>query len=82
MSKVYQMLWDCQFCGTQKLLAKTHRACPRCKAPQDPAWRYFPSDADKVAVENYEFKGNDKICAACDSINEADAKFCCAVVHL
>lgn len=70
------MLWDCQFCGTQKLLAKTHPACPKCKAPQDPTWRYFPSDADKIAVENYEFKGKDKTCAACNSLNKAESKFC------
>lgn len=76
MAKVYQMLWDCQFCGTQKLLAKTQRACPKCKAPQDPAWRYFPSEANKVEVKNYEFKGKDNVCAACNSLNVAAAKFC------
>jgi hypothetical protein len=76
MGKVYEMLWDCKFCGHQKLLAKTDRTCPQCGAPQDPSWRYFPSDADKVEVENYTFAGKDRLCPACDSINTADQKFC------
>ncbi|MBT9313561.1 hypothetical protein [Leptothoe kymatousa] len=76
MTKVYQMLWDCQFCGTAKLLAKTHRACPKCRAPQDPSRRYLPSDADTVEVKNYTFQGKDKQCAACDALNGATANFC------
>ena len=48
----YQMLWDCKFCGTQKLLGVTHRHCPNCGAAQDPERRYFPAEADMVALEN------------------------------
>ncbi|RZM82823.1 zinc ribbon domain-containing protein [Leptolyngbya iicbica] len=76
MGKVYEMLWDCKFCGQKKLFAKTDRTCPQCGASQDPSWRYFPSDADKVEVKNYTFAGKDRICSACDSINAADQKFC------
>ena len=71
MSKVYQMLWDRQFCGTAKLLAKTHRVCPKCKAPQNPARRYFPSDADTVEVKNYTFQvweSDDQVIASGDSV--------------
>jgi hypothetical protein len=26
----YEMFWDCGFCGTTRLLGKTHRHCPGC----------------------------------------------------
>ncbi|MDZ7705551.1 MAG: zinc ribbon domain-containing protein, partial [Trueperaceae bacterium] len=72
----YQMLWDCPFCGSDKLLGLTHRFCPNCGAAQDPDARYFPSEEDKVAVENHRFIGADKTCPACDTANAATATFC------
>lgn len=72
----YQMLWDCPFCGATKLLGVTHRHCPGCGAPQDPARRYFPSEADKVKVEDHRFSGADKVCAACSTPNGAAASNC------
>lgn len=74
--KHYEMLWDCQFCGTKKLLGKTHRFCPNCGAPQNPDSRYFPSDAEKVAVEDHVFVGADVTCAACNYLNSGNADFC------
>lgn len=74
--KVYEMLWDCKFCGTKKLLGKTHRFCPNCGAAQDPDTRYFPSDEEKVAVEDHEYVGADKICPACGTLNSARTEFC------
>jgi ribosomal protein L40E len=73
---VYEMQWDCAFCGTPKLLGKTHRFCPNCGAPQDPAKRYFPADEEKVAVKDHEYVGADKICPACQNPNSASAEFC------
>jgi hypothetical protein len=73
---VYEMLWDCKFCGTKKLLGKTHRFCPVCGAAQDPATRYYPSDDEKVAVKDHVFVGADKICPACSSTNSGNAEFC------
>ncbi len=70
------MLWDCKFCGQQKLLAKTNRTCTQCGAAQDPKWRYFPSDKDKVEAQNHVFEGKDQLCPACDSVNSAGNKFC------
>lgn len=75
-AKVYEMQWDCRFCGTKKLLGKTHRFCPNCGGQQDPSWRYFPSDAEKVAVQDHVYVGADKICSACKSLNSANAEFC------
>jgi RNA polymerase subunit RPABC4/transcription elongation factor Spt4 len=75
-AKVYEMQWDCKFCGTKKLLGKTHRFCPNCGAQQDPTWRYFPSDAEKVAVQDHVYVGADKICPACKTLNAAAAEFC------
>lgn len=74
----YQMLWDCRFCGTEKLLGLDHRHCPNCGAAQDPAWRYFPSEADMIAVKDHRFAGADRICPACSQPNSAAATFCAA----
>lgn len=74
----YQMLWDCKFCGTQKLLGLTHRHCPNCGAAQDPAWRYLPAEADMIAVEDHKFVGVDRICPACSQPNSAASHFCSA----
>jgi hypothetical protein len=74
--KHYEMLWDCQFCGTKKLLGKTHRFCPNCGAPQNPASRYYPSDAEKVAVEDHVFVGADVTCPACNQLNAAGSTYC------
>lgn len=74
--KVYEMLWDCQFCGTKKLLGKTHRFCPNCGASQNPDSRYFPSDEEKVAVEDHQYVGADRICPSCNELNSGNAEFC------
>lgn len=74
--KHYEMLWDCQFCGATKLLGKTHRFCPNCGAPQNADARYFPPDDEKIAVEDHEYVGADKICPACDALNAASAVHC------
>jgi len=73
---VYEMLWDCHYCGTKKLLGKTHRHCPNCGAQQDPSLRYFPSDADKVAVADHVYYGADRLCPACKAPMSAKANNC------
>lgn len=73
---VYEMLWDCKFCGTKKLLGKSQKFCPVCGAQQDAEWRYYPSDAEKVAVKDHRYVGADKVCPNCSSLNTADAEFC------
>lgn len=73
---VYQMLWDCRYCGTKKLLGLTHRYCPSCGAGQDDDARYFPGDHEKVAVEDHVYVGADKICPACDHPSAATVEFC------
>ncbi|HML24005.1 MAG TPA: zinc ribbon domain-containing protein [Aggregatilinea sp.] len=72
----YQMLWDCRFCGTAKLLGVTHRHCPNCGAAQDPAWRYFPAEEDMVALADHKYVGADVTCPACGQPNSAASKFC------
>jgi hypothetical protein len=74
--QVFQMLWDCRFCGTTKLLGLDHRHCPNCGAAQDPEWRYFPANEDMVFVTNPKYSGVDKVCPFCQQPNSADAKFC------
>jgi len=72
----YQMLWDCENCDTQRLLGLNHRHCPACGSPQDPERRYFPTEDNKVAVEDHELTGADRSCPACETPNAAKADFC------
>ncbi|MBI5211075.1 MAG: zinc ribbon domain-containing protein [Elusimicrobia bacterium] len=74
--RVYEMLWDCEFCSTRKLLGKTHRFCPNCGARQNPEKRYFPSAEDKVEAGDHEYFGADRLCLACKTANGAKVKFC------
>lgn len=73
---VYEMLWDCEYCGTRKLLGLTHRFCPNCGAGQNPAKRYFPPDDEKVAVKDHPYHGADRVCPSCRNPNSAKAQFC------
>ena len=78
MSKTYEMMWDCTYCDAKKLLGKSHRFCPSCGAAQDPTKRYFPPDSEKIAVEDHQYVGKDKICSACDAPNSSKSICCCA----
>lgn len=73
---VYEMMWDCKYCGQKKLLGLTHRFCAGCGAPQDPASRYFPPDAEKVAVKDHPCVGADVYCPACRQPMGRAAKCC------
>ena len=74
--KVYEMLWDCEYCGTKGNLGLTHRFCPNCGAPQNPDSRYYPSDEEKVEVHDHRYVGVDVTCPACNELNSAAAEFC------
>jgi hypothetical protein len=76
MGPVYEMLWDCRFCGQKKLLGLTHRHCPNCGAPQNADARYFPSDADKVPAKEHEYFGADLRCTHCGVANGKNSKHC------
>jgi hypothetical protein len=73
---VYEMVWDCRYCGARKLLGLTHRHCPNCGAQQDPNARYFPGDHEKVAVQNHEFVGADVQCRYCGGASSKRAHNC------
>jgi hypothetical protein len=73
---VYEMLWKCDYCGTDKLLGKSQRFCRNCGAPQNPKNRYFPSQEEAVAVQNYRHVGADLVCPACGGANAANCRFC------
>ncbi|NOY28501.1 MAG: zinc ribbon domain-containing protein [Oligoflexia bacterium] len=72
----YQMLWDCPFCGTEKLLGLDHRHCPSCGGAQDPDKRYYPPEGEEIAVEDHPFHGADRECPNCSTPNSAQATFC------
>lgn len=72
----YEMLWDCPYCGTKRLLGVTHRHCPGCGAAQDPKGRYFPPPGQEIAVKDHVFVGADWSCPACSTPNGAKAAYC------
>ncbi|MES0489708.1 MAG: zinc ribbon domain-containing protein [Leptospirales bacterium] len=74
--KVYQMLWDCEYCGTKGLLGKDHRFCPACGSKQNPDKRYFPDEDSKVEVVNDDYIGADKTCPACNGATSAASTHC------
>ena len=69
--KTYEMMWDCEYCGSDKLLGVTHRYCPECGAAQNPDKRYFPPDDQKVAVQDHKYVGADLKCPACEEAMSA-----------
>lgn len=73
---VFEMLWDCEFCGSKKLLGVTHRFCPNCGSPQNADKRYFPKPGEEIALENHIYHGVDWICPSCSQPNSANANFC------
>ena len=73
---VFEMLWDCRYCGATKLLGLTHRHCPSCGAPQDANARYFPPENEKVAVQDHEFVGADVVCRYCTAASSQRAHNC------
>jgi hypothetical protein len=73
---VYEMVWDCRYCGARKLLGLSHRHCPNCGAQQDPNARYFPAEHEKVAVQNHEFVGADTQCRYCGGASSKRAHHC------
>jgi hypothetical protein len=73
---IYEMLWDCKYCGQTRNLGLTHRFCANCGSPQDPAARYFPPEGDEVAVEDHPFVGADVYCPACRTPMGAAAAHC------
>jgi len=73
---VYEMLWDCKFCRAQKLLGLTHRHCPNCGAQQDANGRYFPPDAERIAVQDHFYVGADIVCRYCGTATSNRARCC------
>ncbi len=72
----FEMLWDCEHCGTQGLLAKSQRHCANCGAPQNADKRYFPKEGEAVRVEGHKFEGADRTCPACGAPQSAAGHNC------
>jgi len=72
----YEMLWDCEFCGTRGLLAKSQRHCAECGGKQSSDKRYFPKEGEEKRVEGHKYEGADRYCPACNAPQGALAKNC------
>jgi hypothetical protein len=73
---VFEMLWDCDHCGTKGLLAKSQRYCAECGAPQNPDKRYFPKEGEARKVEGQKYEGADRTCPACNAPQSAASHNC------
>lgn len=72
----YEMLWNCRYCGAQKLLGLTHRHCPSCGAAQEAEARYFPAEHERIAAPDHQFVGADITCRYCAAPSSKLAKNC------
>ncbi len=72
----FEMLWDCDHCGTKALLGKSQRHCPECGAKQNPDKRYYPEETDAVRLDGHQYEGADRQCPACEAPMGAKAKSC------
>ena len=72
----FEMLWDCDHCGQQGLLAKSQRHCPQCGAPQNPDKRHYPPPDQQTRVAGHAFVGADRTCPACGAPMAAKANNC------
>jgi hypothetical protein len=72
----YEMLWDCDHCGTKGLLAKSQRHCAECGAKQNPDKRYFPQEGQAQQVVGHAYEGADRGCPACRAPQSARAHNC------
>lgn len=72
----FEMLWDCEFCDTKGLLAKSQRHCPECGGKQDASKRYFPKEGEEVRVDGHKYEGADRHCGSCNAAISSRAKNC------
>jgi hypothetical protein len=72
----YEMLWDCEYCGTTALLAKSQRHCANCGGKQNPDKRYFPKEGEEKKVDGHRFEGTDRYCPSCAQPMGASALNC------
>jgi hypothetical protein len=72
----YEMLWDCEHCGTKALLGKSQRHCATCGAPQNPDKRYFPKEGEAKPIDGHRFEGSDRHCPACNTPMGTSATNC------
>jgi hypothetical protein len=63
----FEMLWDCEFCETKALLAKSQRHCAECGGKQNPDKRYFPKEGEAKRVDGHKYEGADKHCPNCEA---------------
>ena len=55
---------------------ENHASIVLIAVPHKIQQRYFPPDDEKIAVEDHDYVGKDKVCGFCEAPNSALAKFC------
>ena len=72
----YEMLWDCEFCESKGLLAKTQRHCANCGGKQNADKRYFPKEGEEARVDGHKYEGSDRQCPNCQAPQSSRAQNC------
>jgi len=70
----YQMWWDCDQCGSAKLLGVDHRHCPNCGQVQNEDRRYFPPQNEAVPTKYNPTPDHE--CPYCGGPSSAAANNC------
>lgn len=71
----YQMWWDCDQCGSTKLLGVDHRHCPNCGQVQNEDRRYFPPQNEATPTKYNPTPDHE--CPYCGAPSSAAANNCC-----
>ena len=78
MGKIIEGLWDCPFCGNERIRAG-QKTCPDCGHPQDENTKfYMPDEIKYVSEEEAEkiSRNPDWQCSFCGSLNSDDLNVC------
>lgn len=74
MSKTYEPTWQCRLCGSEGLLAESHRHCANCGHARDEEIVTFPGWDDLVPAALHRFHGAAFHC--CGRGWSCDARHC------
>jgi hypothetical protein len=72
----FEPLWDCLFCGSEGLLAESHRHCPACGFARDDAPTRLPDWDDLVTYDSHPFTGTELTCRSCGVTHAGAAVYC------
>lgn len=76
--KIIEGIWDCPYCDATAI-GGLHKHCPCCGHPQDKGTKFRVGEEKRYLTDEERSKvgkGPDWACEYCDSLNNAQFKFC------